>query len=47
LLNGNRPPREGHADHIAQSGIDRWIGGVQLNGGAARWRRDEGTESIV
>ena len=37
----------GEADHVAQSGIDRWIGGVHLNGHHPRWRWDEGTESIV
>jgi hypothetical protein len=37
----------GEADHVAQSGIDRWVGGVHLAGDDARWRWDEGTESIV
>jgi len=37
----------GQADHVALNGIDRWIGGVHLHGPAARWRWDEGTESIV
>jgi hypothetical protein len=37
----------GEADHVAQSGIDRWIGGVHLSGHHPRWRWDEGTESIV
>jgi hypothetical protein len=32
---------------VALNGIDRWVGGVHLRGGAARWRWDEGTESIV
>jgi hypothetical protein len=36
----------GDADHLAQSGIDRWIGRVHLAGPDSRWRRDEGTESI-
>jgi hypothetical protein len=31
----------------AQSGIDRWIGGVRLAGDDARWRWDEGTEAII
>jgi hypothetical protein len=35
------------ADLVALGGIDRWIGGVHLNGRAARWRWDEGTEAIV
>jgi len=32
---------------VALNGIDRWVGGVHLHGEAARWRWDEGTESIV
>src|SRR5829696_255080 len=37
----------GEADHVALNGIDRWVGGVHLHGGAARWRWDEGTETVV
>jgi hypothetical protein len=37
----------GEADHLALNGIDRWVGGVHLRGPAARWRWDEGTESIA
>jgi hypothetical protein len=37
----------GEADHVALNGIDRWVGGVHLHGAEARWRWDEGTESIV
>jgi hypothetical protein len=37
----------GEADHVALNGIDRWIGGVHLQGRDARWRFDEGTESIA
>jgi hypothetical protein len=50
---GLRPTRAGRrvlggqADHVALNGIDRWIGGVHLHGGSARWRWDEGTESIA
>ena len=36
----------GKADHVASSGIDRWIGGVHLTGDHVRWRWDEGTESL-
>jgi hypothetical protein len=43
---GHRALR-GEADHAAQSGIDRWIGGVHLTGHNPRWRWDEGTESIT
>lgn len=37
----------GATDHVAQSGVDRWIGGVHLTGDDVRWRWDEGTESIA
>jgi hypothetical protein len=38
----------GEADHVALNGIDRWVGGVHLHGtAAARWRWDEGTESVA
>jgi hypothetical protein len=36
----------GQADHAAQGGVDRWIGGVHLGDGAS-WRWDEGTEAIT
>jgi hypothetical protein len=36
----------GRADHVELNGIDRWIGGVHLVGQDARWRFDEGTETI-
>ena len=34
------------ADHVTLNGLDRWIGGVHLNGRHARWRWDDGTESL-
>jgi hypothetical protein len=37
----------GDADHVVLNGIDRWIGGVHLHGPDARWRWDDGTESLV
>ena len=37
----------GVADQVALNGVDRWIGGVHLQGPEARWRWDEGTESVV
>jgi len=37
----------GEADFVALNGIDRWIGGVHLHGDDARWRWDEGTESLT
>jgi hypothetical protein len=38
---------EGQADQIALNGIDRWIGGVHLQGHQVAWRWDHGTETIV
>lgn len=37
----------GDADHVTLNGIDRWIGGVHLHGPYARWRWDDGTETLV
>jgi hypothetical protein len=37
----------GAADQVGLNGIDRWIGGVHLQGGHARWRWDDGTETIT
>jgi hypothetical protein len=37
----------GEADQIALNGIDRWIGGVHLQGHQVDWRWDDGTEAIV
>jgi hypothetical protein len=37
----------GRADHVTLNGVDRWIGGVHLQGHHPRWRWDEGTETIV
>ena len=37
----------GEADQIALGGIDRWIGGVHLQGHHVPWRWDDGTETIV
>jgi hypothetical protein len=37
----------GEADHVALNGIDRWVGGVHLHGPEARWRWDEGTETVT
>jgi hypothetical protein len=37
----------GQEDQIALNGIDRWIGGVHLQGHQVLWRWDDGTEAIV
>lgn len=38
---------EGRADHIDLNGIDRWIGGVHLNGAKAAWRWDCASQRII
>jgi hypothetical protein len=47
LTPAGRRVLRGEADHVALNGIDRWVGGVHLVGETARWRWDEGTESIA
>jgi hypothetical protein len=37
----------GQADHITLNGIDRWIGGVHLQGHHVPWRWDDGTETLI
>ncbi len=37
----------GQADQTALNGIDRWIGGVHLQGHHVPWRWDDGTETII
>jgi hypothetical protein len=37
----------GQADQVTLNGIDRWIGGVHLQGRHVPWRWDDGTETIV
>jgi hypothetical protein len=36
----------GTADHVALNGIDRWIGGVHLQGYDVPWRWNDGTERL-
>ena len=38
---------DGRADHVALNGIDRWIGGVHLQGRDVPWRWNEGTETVT
>jgi hypothetical protein len=38
------PSRSGQ---VAVNGIDRWIGGVHLQGHHVPWRWDDGTETII
>ena len=37
----------GEADQVALNGIDRWIGGVHLQGHRVPWCWDDGTETII
>jgi hypothetical protein len=37
----------GRRDWIAMNGIDRWLGGVHLDGDRAQWRWDAGRHSLV
>ncbi|MGA2346526.1 MAG: hypothetical protein ABSF93_11000, partial [Candidatus Sulfotelmatobacter sp.] len=37
----------GKADHVALNGVDRWIGGVHLEGRHVGWRWDGKARSIV
>jgi hypothetical protein len=46
LTAAGRRVLEGGDDHVALNGVDRWIGGVHLNGRKVPWRWDEGTESV-
>jgi hypothetical protein len=47
LTGGGARVLAGDADHVTLNGIDRWIGGVHLGGRHARWRWDDGTETIA
>jgi hypothetical protein len=38
---------DGEQDHVALNGIDRWIGGVHLQGRDVPWRWHEGEEAIT
>ena len=37
----------GQADQVTLNGVDRWIGGVHLDGHHVPWRWDDGTEAII
>jgi hypothetical protein len=36
----------GEVDHVARNGVDRWIGGVHLQGHHVPWRWNDGTERL-
>ena len=37
----------GRADHATLNGVDRWLGGVHLQGNAPRWRWDPSLKEVV
>ena len=37
----------GEGDWIALNGLNRWVGGVHLEGGQARWRYDPDADSLI
>jgi hypothetical protein len=37
----------GELDHVAINGVDRWIGGVHLQGRDVAWRWDDGVEALI
>jgi hypothetical protein len=47
LTAAGREVLDGERDHAALNGVDRWIGGVHLQGHEPAWRWHEGTESLV
>jgi Domain of unknown function (DUF1835) len=47
ITDAGRSVLAGDADHVALNGIDRWIGGVHLQGGDVRWRFDEALEAVM
>lgn len=47
LTDVGRQVLDAQADHVALNGIDRWIGGVHLQGRDVPWRWNEGTETIT
>jgi len=47
LTEAGRCVIEGRSDHIELNGIDRWLGGVHLNGAKAPWRWDRTSARLV
>ena len=46
LTDAGRAVLAGEADHVTICGVDRWIGGVHLQGHDVPWRWDEGLEAV-
>jgi Domain of unknown function (DUF1835) len=47
VTDAGRRVLDGAADHVELNGIDRWIGGVHLQGRDVGWRWDDGVEAVV
>jgi hypothetical protein len=47
LTETGRSVLNGQVDRIAACGIDRWLGGVHLQGGSVRWRWDDASQRVV
>jgi hypothetical protein len=47
ITEAGRDVVEERADHIDLNGIDRWVGGVHLNGDKAAWRWDRVSQRLV
>jgi len=47
LTHAGRRILDGEDDHVALNGVDRWIGGVHLEGREVPWRWHDGAEAIV
>jgi hypothetical protein len=47
LTGTGRSVLAGEADHVVLNGVDRWVGGVHLQGQAVPWRWDDGIEAVV
>jgi hypothetical protein len=47
LTDAGRRVLDGQEDQVALNGVDRWIGGVHIQGHEVPWRWNEGTESIT
>ncbi len=47
ITEAGRDVLAGRQDHVALNGIDRWLGGVHLQGDEAAWRWDNATHKLV
>jgi hypothetical protein len=46
VTEAGRAVLDGRADRVALNGLDRWLGGVHLQGRAARWRWHEALQGL-